>query len=130
MLFGQQRYGLRFCWQRSIAMAGFFRLIENAPMPIFCETLPTVSDPLATARALAEAFARTAVERDQRGGTPKAERDALRDSGLLRLSIPREYGGLGADWTLTMRVVRELAQADSSIGHVFAFHHLMLATVR
>ena len=130
MLFGQQRYGLRFCWQRSIAMAGFFRLIENAPMPIFCETLPTVSDPLATARALAEAFARTAVERDQRGGTPKAERDALRDSGLLTLIIPREYGGLGAGWQDTLNVVRQFARVDSSVAHVFAFQHLLLATVR
>ncbi|HJR31381.1 MAG TPA: acyl-CoA dehydrogenase family protein, partial [Pseudomonas sp.] len=50
--------------------------------------------PLQTARRLAAEFALTAVERDERGGTPKAERDALRDSGLLALSIPTQYGGL------------------------------------
>ena len=44
--------------------------------------------PLQTARQLAAEFALTAVERDERGGTPKAERDALRQSGLLALSIP------------------------------------------
>jgi alkylation response protein AidB-like acyl-CoA dehydrogenase len=27
-------------------------------------------------------------------------------------------------------VVRQLTRADSSVGHVFAFHHLQLATVR
>jgi cupin superfamily acireductone dioxygenase involved in methionine salvage len=27
-------------------------------------------------------------------------------------------------------VVREFARVDSSIAHVFGFHHLMLATVR
>ncbi|KAF1006787.1 MAG: Dibenzothiophene desulfurization enzyme C [Pseudomonas fluorescens] len=89
--------------------------------------LPT---PLHTAKALAAEFALTAVERDERGGTPKAERDALRQSGLLALSIPAQYGGLGARWTETLEVVREFARVDSSIAHVFGFHHLMLATVR
>ena len=82
------------------------------------------------AARLAARFAETAVERDQRGGTPKAERDALRDSGLLTLIIPREYGGLGAGWQDTLNVVRQFARVDSSVAHVFAFQHLLLATVR
>ncbi|AZC19744.1 MULTISPECIES: acyl-CoA dehydrogenase family protein [Pseudomonas] len=86
--------------------------------------------PLQTARQLAAEFALSAVERDERGGTPKAERDALRHSGLLALSIPRQFGGLGASWSETLQVVREFARVDSSIAHVFGFHHLMLATVR
>jgi alkylation response protein AidB-like acyl-CoA dehydrogenase len=75
-------------------------------------------------------FAATAVERDERGGTPKAERDALRSSGLLSLSIPREYGGQGANWEQTLATVRDFARVDSSIAHVYGFHHLLLATVR
>ncbi|MGY2373175.1 acyl-CoA dehydrogenase family protein [Pseudomonas sp. SDO524_S393] len=86
--------------------------------------------PLQTAKLLAAEFAVTAVERDERGGTPKAERDALRQSGLLALSIPTQYGGLGARWSETLGIVREFAKVDSSIAHVFGFHHLMLATVR
>ena len=86
--------------------------------------------PLQTAKLLAAEFALSAVERDERGGTPKAERDALRHSGLLALSIPTQYGGLGARWSETLGIVRELAKVDSSIAHVFGFHHLMLATVR
>ena len=86
--------------------------------------------PLQTARQLAAEFALTAVERDERGGTPKAERDALRHSGLLALSIPTQFGGLGAPWSETLNIVREFARVDSSIAHVFGFHHLMLATVR
>ncbi|WP_255989493.1 acyl-CoA dehydrogenase family protein [Chitinolyticbacter albus] len=82
------------------------------------------------ARHLALAFAATAAERDHRGGTPKAERDALRASGLLRLVIPSEFGGGGSDWPTVMRTVRILATSDSSVAHVYAFHHLMLATVR
>jgi alkylation response protein AidB-like acyl-CoA dehydrogenase len=87
-------------------------------------------EPLAVARLLADAFSLTAVERDHRGGTPKFERDALRNSGLLSLIIPQQYGGYGANWQETLLVVRELAKVDSSIAHVYGFQHLMLATVR
>jgi alkylation response protein AidB-like acyl-CoA dehydrogenase len=83
-----------------------------------------------TVEALVQEFAATAVERDKEGGTPKAERDALRRSGLLALSIPRQYGGLGANWIETLDTVRAFARVDSSIAHVFGFHHLLLATVR
>ena len=92
------------------------------------QTLPT--NPLQTVRELTPWFAETAVERDAKGGTPKAERDALRDSGLLALVIPRQHGGLGVSWRDTFEVVREVARVDSSLAHVFGFHHLMLATVR
>jgi alkylation response protein AidB-like acyl-CoA dehydrogenase len=88
------------------------------------------SSPLQIARSLAAQFAETAAERDARGGTPKAERDAIRQSGLLTLSIPRQYGGQGASWSETLEVVREFARVDSSVAHVFGFQHLMLATVR
>jgi len=86
--------------------------------------------PLQIARQLAARFDETAAERDLRGGTPKVERDALRRSGLLALSIPRQYGGLGASWSETLQIVREFARVDSSIAHVYGFQHLMLATVR
>ncbi|HCU83792.1 MULTISPECIES: acyl-CoA dehydrogenase family protein [unclassified Methylophilus] len=85
---------------------------------------------LAVAKQLAESFSLTAVERDHQGGTPKLERDAIRNSGLLSLIIPRQYGGYGANWQETLQVVREFAKVDSSIAHVYGFQHLMLATVR
>lgn len=81
-------------------------------------------------RELVPQFARSAAERDARGGTPKLERDALRASGLLSLSIPRDYGGQGANWAQTLATVRDFARVDSSLAHVYGFHHLLLATVR
>lgn len=102
---------------------------EFAP-PVLSKGRARAGTPLHIAQALAAEFGATAVERDARGGTPKAERDALRSSGLLALSVPRRFGGLGASWRETMQVVRVLARADSSIAHVFGFHHLMLATAR
>ena len=99
-------------------------------IPVTVTLLSARKAPLEIARELASEFARTAVDRDARGGTPKAERDRLRHSGLLALSIPRQFGGLDANWSQTFEVVREFARVDSSIAHVFGFHHLMLATVR
>ena len=87
-------------------------------------------DPLAVAEGLARVFAETAVERDRLGGTPKRERDLLRESGLLSLWIPAELGGAGATWTTTMRATRILARTDPSLAHVFGFQHLLLATLR
>jgi len=78
---------------------------------------------------LSKTFAQTAVERDKRGGTAKAERDMLRASGLLNLIIPPELGGWGMNWPDTLKLVRIFARVDSSIAHLFGFQHLMLASV-
>ena len=88
------------------------------------------SGPLAIAADLAERLAATAVERDRAGGHPKHERELIRDSGLLTLSIPVEFGGQGADWATVMAAVRILAKADSALAHLFGFHHLQLAGVQ
>jgi alkylation response protein AidB-like acyl-CoA dehydrogenase len=87
-------------------------------------------DALAVAGRLARLFGETAVERDRRGGTPKRERDLLRESGLLSSWIPAALGGGGASWSTAMRSVRVVASADPSLAHVFGFQHLLLATVR
>jgi alkylation response protein AidB-like acyl-CoA dehydrogenase len=78
---------------------------------------------------LAAAFAQTAVERDKRGGTAKMERDILRASGLLNVTIPAGLGGWGMEWPDTMKLIRVFARVDSSIAHLFGFQHLMLASV-
>lgn len=90
----------------------------------------TTSHAREVARELAAELAQTAAERDALGGTPKVQRDRLRESGLLAMWIPKELGGWGCDWTETFDVVRTIARADGSLGHVFGFQHLLLATVR
>ncbi|MTJ52688.1 monooxygenase [Anabaena sp. UHCC 0253] len=76
------------------------------------------------AQSLAEEFAQTAIERDAQGGTPKRERDRLRQSNLLKLIIPKEYGGIGANWITTFKIIREFAKVDSSLAHVFSYHQI------
>lgn len=77
---------------------------------------------LKQARVLSRKLEEGAAERDARGGTPKAERDLIRASGLLNLMIPQEFGGLGAGWLTTVRVQREIGKADGSLAHVFGYH--------
>lgn len=93
-------------------------------------SIRSLSDVIPVAQSLAQQFAQTAIERDKVGGTPKHERDLIRQSGLLSLSIPDQFGGLSGQWQDVFNVVKIFAQADSSLAHVFGFHHLLLATVR
>lgn len=88
------------------------------------------ADPLAIAAALAGEFALTAAARDKAGGTPKRERDALRACGLLKLVVPAAYGGPGRPWTETLLVVRAIAEADGSLGHVLGYHYLVSSAPR
>ena len=90
----------------------------------------TLADPIYIAKQLADQFALTASERDKAGGNPKAERDLIRQSGLLGLSIPQQYGGQGADWKTIFQTIQTIAQVDSSVAHVYGFHHLLIATVQ
>jgi alkylation response protein AidB-like acyl-CoA dehydrogenase len=79
---------------------------------------------------LLSALAETAIPRDLAGGSARAERKLIRASGLLALSIDPSLGGLGVSFGGVLDVVRRIAAVDSSLAHVFAFHHLMLATTR
>lgn len=83
----------------------------------------------ADVEALAQALAADAVERDRDGGHAAGARERIRASGLLGLTVERALGGLGATWPVFFHAVRRLAAADSAMAHVFAFHHLQLATL-
>lgn len=85
-------------------------------------TRSKASDPIEIARRLADKWRATAVARDRAGGSATAERQDLRDSGLLSLMIPSEYGGWGADWPTAIEVIREIARVDGSLGHLYGYH--------
>ncbi|MFB7156303.1 acyl-CoA dehydrogenase family protein [Lysinibacillus sp. NPDC056232] len=91
-------------------------------------TTKTVKKIEEIATSLAQKFKETAVTRDQAGGNAKNERDLIRESGLLKLLIPTEYGGLGGDWLDVLQVVRIFARVDSSLAHIFGYHFVNLTT--
>ncbi|MBP1203286.1 alkylation response protein AidB-like acyl-CoA dehydrogenase [Duganella sp. 1411] len=100
-------------------------LLKTAQHP----TQDAVPAPLSVAIDLAKRLAETANARDRAGGHAAQEREWIRESGLLTLSIPTAFGGQGADWPTVYQVIRILARADSALAHVLGFHYLQLAGV-
>ncbi|RTD86798.1 monooxygenase [Variovorax atrisoli] len=108
-----------------------------SPSPSSSSSAASAADPFdedfggltRTVHALADSLAATAAARDRSGGTALAERQLLRQSGLLTLAIPSAFGGQQAAWPLIFRILRRLAQADSSLAHLFGFQHLQVASI-
>jgi len=96
-------------------------------------TLPTPSrsltdaEVLGRATALAADFATRAAEHDRDASFPFENFEALRDAGLLSLTIPVEHGGLGAGLGLSCRVVQEIAGGDASTALVLAMQYIFHA---
>ncbi|MED4601156.1 acyl-CoA dehydrogenase family protein [Paenibacillus validus] len=77
---------------------------------------------------LAQEFAKDAVERDKAGGTPIRQLNMLRESGLLNLLIPKQYGGEGQPWSAVLRIVREFAKVDASLAHLYGYHFIAVGS--
>ncbi|MEA5449582.1 acyl-CoA dehydrogenase family protein [Leptolyngbya sp. CCNP1308] len=94
-------------------------------------TLPstTFTDYLSVAASVAEQLAADAVNQDRSGELPTAEVEALKKSGLLLLPIPRQYGGAGATWPQVYQAVQALANAQGSVGQLYANHVSLVAAV-
>ncbi|MDZ4876589.1 MAG: putative FMNH2-dependent monooxygenase SfnC [Chroococcidiopsis cubana SAG 39.79] len=76
----------------------------------------------AIASSLSKELSENAVARDAEAGLPDYEVKRLRESGLLPLVVPKEYGGIGATWAEALKIVQELSKADGSIGQLFGNH--------
>jgi SfnB family sulfur acquisition oxidoreductase len=85
---------------------------------------------LDVARALATEFARGASQRDRDRLLPWAELEALAASGLLAITVPREYGGIDVSASTLGEVSAILAEADSSIGQIPQNHFYILEALR
>jgi alkylation response protein AidB-like acyl-CoA dehydrogenase len=70
------------------------------------------------AAAFAKQFAPGASARDSSGGFPGDELRAIARSGLLAITVPTEFGGIGAGVETVVEVARLLSEADPSIGQL------------
>lgn len=70
------------------------------------------------ARQLAAQFASRADEADRVGALPQADVDALKTSGYLGLSVPREFGGMGLSLRECVAAQIELAQGSAATALV------------
>src|SRR5277367_6114411 len=57
-----------------------------------------------------------------------AELSKLRQSGLIGVTVAAEYGGGGENWRTSVELVREISKGDGSVGALFGYHLLDLAT--
>ncbi|HEU5394554.1 MAG TPA: acyl-CoA dehydrogenase family protein, partial [Candidatus Methylomirabilis sp.] len=69
-------------------------------------------------RMAQERVAPRAAEIDEKDEYPWDLWTLFRDAGFLRLVIPEQYGGLGADHTTVCLVVEELAKVSAAAAHI------------
>lgn len=81
------------------------------------------------AQGVAAALSPDVLERDRRNEDPHTEVELLRNSGLINLIIPREWGGEGGHWESALQAVRILSRVDASIGQILAYHYANLGAV-
>ena len=76
----------------------------------------------AKARELAADFATRAAQHDQDRSAPAENYAMLRDAGFFGLTVPKEYGGMGAGFLGWAVVAEELAQGCPSTALSFNMH--------
>ncbi|MBO0768028.1 MAG: acyl-CoA dehydrogenase family protein, partial [Solirubrobacterales bacterium] len=62
------------------------------------------------------------VERDANRAVPYGPLRALRESGLLGITVPPEYGGAGADRGTVTEIFRLIATADPAVAQIPQAH--------
>jgi len=86
-----------------------------------------VTEPLASARALRGLIESEANLVEQNATMTATVVEALVESGLFRLLVPKELGGLEASPSAIIDVCEELAFADGSVGWAFAQNTTVMA---
>ena len=88
------------------------------------------AEALRTVAGLADRFAAGAADRDAGRLLPHAELAELSASGLLGITVPREFGGADVRTETLAEVFRRLAQADPNIAQIPHSHVVYLNALR
>lgn len=82
----------------------------------------SAKDALIEAARLSAVFAEGAGARDADRRLPHDEIRALKESGLLAITVPVAHGGIDMPSTVLAEVIRLLSHGDSSIGQIGRAH--------
>jgi len=82
----------------------------------------TKVDYVAVAKKVAETVAKNAIATDEKGQFPTESIKALRESGLLGLTIPTANGGMGLGKTAAVAVLTILAEQCASTAMIYLMH--------
>lgn len=97
----------------------------KSPEPAY--KIETEQEAIEIAQRLAREFAQNAVARDRERRLPIEELNEYSQSGLWALTVPKEYGGLGASYRTVGEVFKIISSADSSLGQLPQNHYVILA---
>lgn len=70
-----------------------------------------------------------APRRDRERLAPVAELDLVARSGLLAITVPKAFGGVGLGLAEALEVSRRLSIGDSSVGQILTIHYSMLESL-
>src|SRR5690349_10873364 len=100
----------------------------NAPREIAGDAAASAPELVARARQLTAFFSAQADAGESGGALTEQTMAALRSHGLMRMWIPREFGGVEA-WPLeALEIIEALAYADGSLGWVYMATQLCMGT--
>ena len=113
-------------------LSGFFQNITPpaAPPARKPHRINSEAEAVETAKRLADKWATTAVQRDHERQLPWQEIEEYSDSGLWAISVPPEFGGLGASTWTQAQVIAAVSAADGSIGQIPQNHFYALEVLR
>ncbi len=79
---------------------------------------------------VAERIAPRAAEIDARDEFPQESYQAFKETGLLKLSLPREYGGIRADATTLCLVIEEISKSSPASALLVFPTQAVIRTIR
>ncbi|WNZ27045.1 SfnB family sulfur acquisition oxidoreductase [Leptolyngbya sp. NK1-12] len=82
------------------------------------------------AQQLSAEFAQASAERDRERRLPFAELDRLSESGLLGITVPKQYEGAAVSNVTLAEVIALLSQGDANLGQIPQNHLYMVEAIR
>ncbi|UBF29968.1 SfnB family sulfur acquisition oxidoreductase (plasmid) [Kovacikia minuta CCNUW1] len=98
--------------------------------PVSARVIRSDAEAIAVAQELADEFEKDASERDRKRQLPYAEVQKLSQSGLLAITVPKEYGGAGVSNVTLVDVLKILSEGDSSLGQIPQNHLYSVEALR
>lgn len=80
-------------------------------------------------RQVAEGFKERSAKYDREGAFPVENFSDLKEAGLLGIMVPKEYGGMGADFLTYTRSIEQIGKADASTGLTFNMHNITVGSL-
>jgi SfnB family sulfur acquisition oxidoreductase len=99
-------------------------------LPKRARRIHSEQEALQVAAELAQELSREAAQRDRERRLPHQEIQRFSETGLWAITVPREYGGIGASWVTVAEVFRLISAADPSIGQIPQNHFGILNVLR